>query len=349
MTSRLASPFDALVEPIAEVEPLVALIGEGAAAGNLLLQSVALRATEANALGLADCFRALRELSKAKGQETFNLSARPMMAGTAELVFSKAAGCATVGEAMREIANAYNVLHGGAYNRVEQRGRLVVYVMDDERFPYTRPRDAFLHFSLECAMIFLHSALSELADRDLGAVVRQVTTRRPKSEASPAPLAFWDAPVRHAGQVYSVAYDAAVAALPLSRRTRAMAPDLAVHNRILSLIEAREAVGRRETTEAQVRRAIADGLHGQDKIAERLGVSTATLRRRLAMEGASFRELYQALLNDRARRWLEETRDVGGVAERLGFSDTRSFTRAFKGWTGLTPSAFLIGRSQPAR
>ena len=32
--------------------------------------------------------------------------------------------------------------------------------------------------------------------------------------------------------------------------------------------------------------------------------------------------------------------DVEGVSERLGFSDRRSFTRAFTRWSGISPSAY---------
>ena len=61
---------------------------------------------------------------------------------------------------------------------------------------------------------------------------------------------------------------------------------------------------------------------------------------RLAEEGASFRELRQAAMRDYAFARLRETPDIARVSDELGFSDPRAFTRAFKGWTGLTPSAW---------
>ena len=43
----------------------------------------------------------------------------------------------------------------------------------------------------------------------------------------------------------------------------------------------------------------------------------------------------------RARTMLSNGHSVEVVAEALGFADARSFRRAFKEWTGDTPSAFL--------
>ncbi len=301
--------------------------------------------------------RLLKALSIVSGEETFELSARPMVAGTAEFVLSRAAHAETVGEAMREIAHAYNVLHGDQYNRVEPRGRLLAYVMDDERFPYTRPRDDYLHLSLEWASIFVHGAVCELADEDLTPLVRRVWTRRPAeaadgSGAEGGALDFWDGAVSLGAPVYAVAYDAALAARPISKRPRHMRLDIAVHNRILTLIEAREAraAGGGDVAGA-VLQALQDGLHDQSAIASRLGVSTATLRRRLTAAGSSFRGLHHDVLKQQACLQLAETRDVGETAETLGFSDPRSFTRAFKAWTGQTPSGFLgrTPRALPAR
>ena len=74
-------------------------------------------------------------------------------------------------------------------------------------------------------------------------------------------------------------------------------------------------------------------------IARTLGFSTRTLQRTLADEGASF-----TVLVEDARRSLAETllaRDdlgVEQVAALLGYADLRGFDRAFKRWTGTSPT-----------
>lgn len=69
-----------------------------------------------------------------------------------------------------------------------------------------------------------------------------------------------------------------------------------------------------------------------------LGVSVATLRRRLHEEGKSFRQLRAEMLDRLAKNWLQETDDsIEHIAERLGYSDAYAFRRAFRRMNGQPP------------
>jgi AraC-like DNA-binding protein len=75
--------------------------------------------------------------------------------------------------------------------------------------------------------------------------------------------------------------------------------------------------------------------------ARELGMSVRSLRRRLAEEGVSYRELVQATLEEAATRLLQTPgRSVQETAHATGFSDSTAFHRAFKQWTGVTPTEF---------
>jgi len=72
-----------------------------------------------------------------------------------------------------------------------------------------------------------------------------------------------------------------------------------------------------------------------------LGMSVRSLRRRLAEEGVSYRGLVQATLAEAAVQALQTPgRSVQEAAVATGFSDSTAFHRAFKQWTGVTPTKF---------
>ncbi|MEO7095274.1 MAG: AraC family transcriptional regulator [Polyangiales bacterium] len=78
-----------------------------------------------------------------------------------------------------------------------------------------------------------------------------------------------------------------------------------------------------------------------DDVAAALHVSPRTLKRKLAAEGAAYSTLLEEHRREKALLLLR-SRDltVDAVAERLGYSDVTSFSRAFRRWTGTTPAAY---------
>ncbi len=87
---------------------------------------------------------------------------------------------------------------------------------------------------------------------------------------------------------------------------------------------------------------LASGVIG---VADRLHLHPRTLQRRLKDEGLGFLDLQSAARHTLATRWLgDDGEDIDTVGERLGFSDRRSFSLAFKRWTGTTPGAWRRNR-----
>lgn len=80
-------------------------------------------------------------------------------------------------------------------------------------------------------------------------------------------------------------------------------------------------------------------------MAQRLHVSIRTLNRRLALEGSSFREIRNEVLDQWACQHLLETASsVEAIAVALGYQDAANFRRAFKARIGMTPSEFRATR-----
>jgi AraC-like DNA-binding protein len=62
-------------------------------------------------------------------------------------------------------------------------------------------------------------------------------------------------------------------------------------------------------------------------------------------EGKSYNTVEKDALAIVARRLLrDEQRSIQEAAYEMGFSDTTAFHRAFKRWTGTTPSAYQESR-----
>lgn len=90
-----------------------------------------------------------------------------------------------------------------------------------------------------------------------------------------------------------------------------------------------------------VRTIIADGVTDAGPIAARLHLSARTLRRHLAAEGTSVRDLVDEARRAKAIELVTlHHLNVEQIALRLGYTDSATFIRAFRRWTGTTPGAY---------
>lgn len=91
--------------------------------------------------------------------------------------------------------------------------------------------------------------------------------------------------------------------------------------------------------ERKIEALLATGGAGIDRIAAELNCSRQTLYRKLKAEGTTFEQLLDELRHRLARRYMREGKSVKQAAYKLGFSEPAAFSRAFKRWTGRSPSA----------
>jgi AraC-like DNA-binding protein len=290
---------------------------------------------------LADYFRAQDLVAAALHDETMRMSARQLLPGTTDFVLAQLVGAGSLMDAMKTLAQSFNLLHGGEFNMVRRRGDVIAFVIDDRRFPYTmKDNPAFLSFSLECIQIFLHCILATVSRPHANAGLRRVSVTRAARAAEAVHLGFWGAPVRFGASVYALEYGYDEATAAISPPGAGSLKAAAVLAEIAAAAGSADPAGRGSETADFVRRALAKGVIDQTRIAALAGVSTATLRRKLEAEGASFRDLRQEVLNEAAKSLLSRRKSIAEVADELGFSDFRAFNRAFKAWNGITPKSF---------
>ena len=299
---------------------------------------------KAQSIPLADYYRIQNRLAILFGDETLHLSSRQLLQGSTDFVLQHIGEANDLYGAMRVVARSYNLLHGGAYNAVAKRRGAVDYVIDDRAFPYAPglPLE-YQYFSIETTLIFLHCMLMIISPAAEDAV-KALSIRRPSPGGDCSHLAYWSAPLTFGAQTYRLSVDRDAALAPLPAVAPASLTSNAVYQKIVSVVAGKHAaLEETYSVAARVRDALSSGVVEQSAIAAQMGVSVATLRRRLAREGVSFRELRRETLNEWAKRMLLEGRPIPDVAEALGFSEFRAFNRAFRDWNGVTPKNFRRG------
>jgi AraC-like DNA-binding protein len=118
-------------------------------------------------------------------------------------------------------------------------------------------------------------------------------------------------------------------------------PELALHNDAIALQHLSQI--ERQNIQARVRDVLRHRLSlgepSQEDIAESLGMSVRTLQRKLGDSGTTYLEILDETRYEMARAHLSSRRySINDVTHLLGFSAESCFTRAFRRWTGQSPS-----------
>lgn len=93
--------------------------------------------------------------------------------------------------------------------------------------------------------------------------------------------------------------------------------------------------------EASIIELLPTGDCSRDKIAERLHMSPRSLLNKLEKKNTSYKEILENLRSNLARQYIEQKdMPITEITFLLGFLDTSSFSRAFRRWTGKSPSEY---------
>ncbi len=81
-------------------------------------------------------------------------------------------------------------------------------------------------------------------------------------------------------------------------------------------------------------------MESAEYVSEKLGMTSRTLRRKLAARNTSFRELVASVRKTLAIEYLSTSMSTEEIASRLAYGDAAAFRHAFKRWTGHAPNRY---------
>lgn len=126
-------------------------------------------------------------------------------------------------------------------------------------------------------------------------------------------------------------------------------PELAEHNETVlkRTLEQLKPLTWERRVRAAIEAQLPDGEPSAESVAQSLHLSLRSLQRHLADEGFRYDVLLNQCRQNLAMQHMRDPRSsLSEIAYLLGFADTSSFSRAFKRWTGQTPSQYREGLSR---
>lgn len=270
-------------------------------------------------------------LARRFDDEFFALSPRPLPAGSFAFLCQSTRLQPTLGDALRQSVDFLR-LTLGVDLRLQRDGEQVTLRLAPGNLP-----GSFAVFTL---WLILHGLACWLVGRRLPLEEIRQTAEEPPAELLADYRQRFGSRLSFARGEDCLVLNAAMLGLPIrrtaadARRFIAAAPgNLLVHYRDDASLIAR--------IRTLLRTCAPEDWPDAVSLAEAVGLAPATLRRQLAASG----QTYQHLKDERRCRLACRQLDQGALpldelALRLGFADPRSFQRAFRKWTGLSPLGY---------
>ena len=279
-----------------------------------------------------------RTIAATLDDEMLGLWSRPIRGGTLKYLMLSLLDAPTVLVALNRLVRFWNLLLDDYRLQISTKNDLVRLALV-ERAPGT-PVTPLAH---ELMVKLIHGIASWLLGRELG--LHRVEFRFPRPRHAEDHALLFPGEVR---------FDADMTAIEFAYQDCAEQFRREKHELWAFLKRAPEdwtfSAGQRGTlmarTRAYLEQHIAQPVTIQD-LAQALHVSVRTLNRRFAEEGTRFQLVKDGLRRDIAvHRLANSNTGVAALAFDLGFADATGFCRAFKQWTGSSPTDYRKGSRQ---
>lgn len=279
--------------------------------------------------------RLFKSVMETLDDEFMGFTAHPMRVGIFATMAELVSRCRTMGELLNKAADFYNLVGSDVSMSLEQSD---VYARFNIHF--AKPALDGEHFLREFLLVIWHRFPSWFVGSAIPLIETHFTFAKPAhlSELKvmfPARL-YFNQPTN------CLVFDAAELQRPLIRTAYEL--DNFLQNAPADFMTIPGSEG---NLERQLMRYLVDPRGGGvrpislQQAAKFLGISQQTLHRKLLAEGTSFQTIKDSLRREKAiSLLLEGAHSVEEISALLGFGEARSFTRAFKVWTGVSPREY---------
>lgn len=263
--------------------------------------------------------------------EFFGEAARPMRAGSFALLCQAVLSTSTLEHALRRALRFLRVVLDNPRGELTVQNGLAHIILKDE----SDQRSAFAYRTF---WIIVHGINCWLVGRRLP--IRWVDFHCSAPPAGTDYRLFFGAPVRFDQPATQLVFDAEFLKLPPIRDERALRDFLRKAPANI-LVRYRHDAGLSTAVRKRLQATPPSAWPTIEGLAERMRMACPTLRRRLQLEGQTYRsikdEMRQALAIEAL---LDRQKSVADLATDLGFSEPSAFHRAFRKWTGKSPAVF---------
>ena len=270
---------------------------------------------------------------QAMGDESLGYAQRPMPLGTWDMMCHAVINSHTLGQALHRYCRFFQIMGDGLSKRVTEAN-------DDVHLTMQTPLEADGSYFDELSLVNAHRFACWLTQEELP--LREVRFRHAMSaRASDYRLMFLGNPVSFTQDECCLVLSSSLLDRPVTQTPESLRRYLR-HPTLLMLTTSYD-VSWTARVRVQLRGDLAE-MPELKEVATRLELHPQTLRRRLAAEGTTFKQIKSDIRRDTALHFLgKPALSVEEVAHRSGFSEASAFIRAFKTWTGLTPYAYRKG------
>ncbi len=224
------------------------------------------------------------------------------------------------------------------FGLVSRNSRIEIITKGDEVHFRTVPLVAVCAETQDAWLGIMHKMILSLYHEDFKPIAVELVHAEPTPGDAPY-VKFFGAPVFFNRDAVSLILPLSDMSIPL----QGACPELAQVNdnltsEYLAKLDRSDIVA---NARARIVEQLASGDCSKTKLAAALNMSKTTLQQRLTERGTSFNQLLNEIRRELACNYLRQSGvSVTEITFLLGFTDVSNFTRAFKRWTGVSPTAF---------